>query len=468
MRASGRPFAMPSGNMPTTARRSSLLLVLLVAVCLAVGGVQSAAVAENTNRDTGSGPWTGFAFDACTAPSQWVMDRWLRTSPYLGVGVYIGGSMRACEQPRLTSGWVKRQTRSGWRLLPIWVGPQASCSHYRGRISPRPGAQGRYPVAREQGVRAARGATAAARALGIPEGTTLWYDIEAFAHRGNPYCRRSALRFLSAWTTQLHRVGYRSGVYSSVSAAIQAMNAAPVRGPRSFVMPDHIWFAWANRRPDARLGHWVRSPRWQQTRRVHQFALNSTVSHGGIRLSIDKNFVSLGRVKAPRPAPMCGVRVDFRHYRPLHRGHSGPQVRAAQCLLKRKGLYREEIGARYTTDVWQAVRKFQGGRDLRRTGRVNASTWTALLAGGRRAVLKRGSVGDEVRRVQRAVNAALPRPVRVTGVYGPGTVSAVRRYQRRTGQPDTGVVAHRTWRALAQGDTGHPRPHRHHARVRRA
>ena len=168
MRASGRPFAMPSGNMPTTARRSSLLLVLLVAVCLTVGGVQSAAVAENTNRDTGSGPWTGFAFDACTAPSQRVMDRWLRTSPYLGVGVYIGGSMRACEQPRLTSGWVKRQTRSGWRLLPIWVGPQASCSHYRGRISPRPGAQGRYPVAREQGVRAARGATAAARALGIP------------------------------------------------------------------------------------------------------------------------------------------------------------------------------------------------------------------------------------------------------------------------------------------------------------
>ena len=143
-------------------------------------------------------------------------------------------------------------------------------------------------------------------------------------------------------------------------------------------------------------------------------------------------------------------------------------MRAAQCLLKRKGLYRDEIGPRYTTDVWRAVRKFQAGRDVRRTGRVNASTWTALLAGGRRAVLKRGSVGDEVRRVQRAVNAALPRPVRVTGVFGPRTASAVRRYQRRTGQPDTGVVAHRTWRALAQGHTGHPRPNRHHARVRRA
>ena len=466
MRASGRHLAMPIA-LPIALPRS-ILLTFLVVISVALGGLQSPALAESTNRDAGSGPWTGFAFDACTAPSQRVMDRWLRTSPYLGVGVYIGGSMRACEQPRLTRGWVGRQARNGWRLLPIWVGPQASCSHYRGRISPRPGREGRYPAAREQGIRAARGAKAAARSLGLPTGTTLWYDIEAFAHRGNPHCRRSALRFLSAWTTELHRVGYRSGVYSSISAAIQAMNAAPVRGRRSFVMPDHIWFAWANRRPDARLGHWVRAPRWHQTRRVHQFALNSTVSHGGIRLSIDKNFVSLGRVKAPKPAPMCGVRVDFRSYRPLHRGRHGRQAQAVQCLLKRKGLYRGEITPRYTTEVWTAVRRFQASRDLRRTGRVNTSTWTALLAGGRRTVLKRGSVGDEVRRVQRAVKAALPRPVRVSGVYGPRTVSAVRRYQRRTGQPETGVVAHRTWRALAHGRTPQPRHHRHHGRVRRA
>ena len=28
----------------------------------------------------------------------------------------------------LDAGWVTRQSRKGWRILPIWVGPQAACS----------------------------------------------------------------------------------------------------------------------------------------------------------------------------------------------------------------------------------------------------------------------------------------------------------------------------------------------------
>src|SRR5436190_523806 len=35
--------------------------------------------------------WSGYAFDACRAPSQRVMDRWRTTSPFTGVGIYLGG-----------------------------------------------------------------------------------------------------------------------------------------------------------------------------------------------------------------------------------------------------------------------------------------------------------------------------------------------------------------------------------------
>lgn len=452
--------------MRAPARLRNVLPATLLAVALAVGVLGSLgapALASNTHPDDAAGAWTGFAFDTCAAPSTRVMDRWLRSSPYLGVGVYIGGAMRACRQPHLTEHWVSRQSGRGWKVLPIWVGPQASCTHYRKRISPRPGPRGMYPAARRQGLRSAHGARAAARALGIDEGATLWYDIEAFAHQRSRHCRRSALRFLSAWTTELNRAGYRSGVYSSVSAAVQALDGAATRGRRGFTLPDHIWFAWANHRPDANLGRrWVRSPRWHRTRRVHQFALNASASYGGARLSIDKNFVSLGRGRlAARPERHRGTRVDFRDYRPVHRGSTGPQARAAQCLLAQRGLYRDEIRSTYGTAAWTATKRFQARHHLRRTGRLNTRTWTALLADGARPVVKRGSSGNAVRRVQRAMSAALPGAVRVSGVYGPRTVAAVRRYQRRLGHTGTGVVAHRTWAALTRGHTVHGRASRH-------
>ena len=30
-------------------------------------------------------------------------------------------------QPHLDATWVARQRANGWRLLPLWVGPQAAC-----------------------------------------------------------------------------------------------------------------------------------------------------------------------------------------------------------------------------------------------------------------------------------------------------------------------------------------------------
>lgn len=429
-------------------------VTVLVTLAVALGGLQVPAAAAQPPQPHAS--WSGFAFDTCAAPSNRLMDRWLRTSPFLGVGIYIGGSMRACAQPNLTRRWVQRQRAHGWQMLPIWVGPQASCAQYRHRISPRRGARGLYPVARSQGVRSARGAKAAARALGIPKGSTLWYDLEAFSAR-NKDCRQSSLRFLSAWTDELHRSGYRSGVYSSVSAAIVALHGA---GPRRFSLPDEIWFAWANRRPDNDLGHWVRRPRWDTSRRVHQFALNDVAAYGGRRLNIDRNFVSLGRGStAPRRVQPCDVRVDFKRYQNWHRGEHGRQVLAVQCLLKRRDHFDGELGKRYDTATWSAVKSFQRAKGLPRTGRVNRRTWTVLLAAGARDVVKRGSTGAAVRRVQRALTPAVPGVARVNGVAGAKTVSLVRRYQRRLGMRPTGVVAGRTWDALLEGRSFSARSH---------
>jgi hypothetical protein len=407
--------------------------------------------------------WSGYAFDACRAPSTRTMDRWRVASPFLGVGIYIGGGLRACAQPNLTAGWVRHQARAGWKLLPIWVGPQASCTSYRSRISSRPGARGRYPHARAQGLRAARGARAAARRLGLGPGSTLWYDLEWFP-TGNVKCRKSSLHFLSAWTHGLHGAGYLAGVYSSVSAGIAVVGRE--RGNSRFVAPDRVWFAWANGRHDVTWTKYLRAPRWRTDHRVHQYALDVTASYGGVRLAIDRNFVDLGSVPAVRRTPaVCGRTPDRLGYAPANRGDHGVRVRVAQCLLRESGHYRGEIGGAYGERTHAAVRSLQKLRGLRVTGRTDRRTWTALLATGPRPVLKRGSEGPAVRRIQRALTAAMPGLVAVHGYYGPGTATAVARYQSRHGLRVSGVVTPGTWHALR---TGEPVHHKHHAKKRHA
>ena len=90
------------------------------------------------------------------------------------------------------------------------------------------------------------------------------------------------------------------------------------------------------------------------------------------------------------------------------------------------------------------------------TGEVSRSTWTALLVRGVSAktkLVKVGTGGNEVRRVQRALNAATGARLRVDGVFGRGDMEAVGQYQRRVGLRRTGVVGGSTWRALRHGVT---------------
>ena len=398
---------------------------------------------------SGADRWTGYAFDACRAPSSRVMDRWRVASPFLGAGIYIGGELRACPQKHLTRGWVEHQTRQGWRLLPIWVGPQASCTSYRRTISSRPGAQGRYPTARAQGAAAARGARAAAQRLGLGRGTTLWYDLEWFP-TGNHRCRTSALHFLSAWTRELHRTGHQSGVYSSVSAGIAVLGRE--RGSSRYTAPDRVWFAWANGRRDVSWGKYVKAPRWKTDGRVHQYALDVRATYGGVRMAIDRNFVDLGSSPELRREPaVCGPAADRTNYGLLRRGSRGHRVGLAQCLLHAAGHYRGGPGRSYDDRTHRAMRSFQRTHDLRATGRTDDRTWAALLAAGSRPLLKHGSEGPDVRRLQRALTAALPGAVRVHGHFGPATTSAVRRYQARTGLRVSGVATPATWRALRTG-----------------
>jgi hypothetical protein len=433
--------------------RAAVVVAAVVALCATLLSGGAAVAAER--RTSG---FSGYAFDARCAPTQDQMDTWLAASPFWGAGVYIGGSMASCRptatdpgQPHLDATWVARQRAAGWRLLPVWVGPQASCSTYADRIDPAPAAD--YAAADARGRAEAAAAVTRARELGLPARTTLWYDLEGGFDVTDDDCRRSALRFLSGWTLALHDLGYRSGVYSSVSAGIHALDNADNLSPGSYAMPDQVWYAWDNARADSDIDvQWVRAGRWSGER-VHQYDLHTTASYGGVTLTIDRNFMELDGGSQPvRALRECGgTRLAFARYARLRTGSTGPQVRALQCLLRKNARYRGRLDARFDRDVVRAVTAFQRRHDLRTTGKSDTATWTALFAQGSAPLLKVGSTGAAVLGLQRALRAAGARSVEHDGVVSDRTAKAVRRLQQRLGTEPTGVVTTETWAALQQG-----------------
>src|SRR3954451_12667139 len=153
------------GWMTRGSRRTAAVLVAATVALtgyLAPAGPADAAVTV-TPRD-----FTGYGFDQCVAPTQSAMDAWLTASPFWAVGIYISGDSRACRsQPNLTSTWVKTQLANGWRLLPITLGPQASCNprfpRYGDDVRINSSSANNYRSARRQGKAEANDAVAVAQ-----------------------------------------------------------------------------------------------------------------------------------------------------------------------------------------------------------------------------------------------------------------------------------------------------------------
>ena len=298
------------------------------------------------------GDFTGYGFDQCLAPTQKAMNRWLKTSPFLAVGIYISGTSRACrEQPNLTPEWVSAQLAKGWRLLPITLGPQASCQPRFPRydddvkIDPTPGADKAYAAAYAQGLAEASTTVTDAQALGIVAGSTLWYDLEGFDH-DKTHCRESALRFLSGWTTRLHELGYVSGVYSSVGSGIKALDDARVMRPGLIVLPDRIWLArWDGVANTS--SSYIREDGWRPGGRMKQYQGGHNETWGGVTINIDRNYLDLGQGSVAAPETHCGgTRVDFKKYTEAlgnldRSSHGGPPVPAQGA-----GLPGRPIGVR--------------------------------------------------------------------------------------------------------------------------
>jgi hypothetical protein len=427
------------------------------------GGPVANRTAAKAGNVATPGDFTGFGFDQCLTPEQWKMNKWLHHSPFLAVGVYLSGDSRACrDQPNLTAQWVSTQLRKGWRILPITLGPQASCQPRFPRygddvkINPKPGTYGKFSLARQQGTAEAASAVEAAKALGIVEGSTLWYDLEGYDNN-NENCRESALAFLSAWTDGLHALDYVSGVYSSAGSGILALDNARVNRPGELTLPDQIWIARWDGNANTST-HYIREDGWRPHARVKQYQGGHDETWGDVRINIDRNFLDLGHGSVAAPESHCdGTKLAFYSYQPLRpaEGDTVPpvgKVKALQCLLKEHGLYGGPISGKFSSKTIAAAAAWQEHAGFKVQDKWSVRHWMSLLIAGEQPVLKRGSAGPAVRRLQRALNAADPTAhLAVRGVFDTPTDAALRAWQRSVGLEVSGVAAPETWAGIKAG-----------------
>ena len=149
------------------------------------------------------------------------MKAWKRR--YSAIGVYIGGQNMACDYGNLSASWVKSVHSMGWSLLPLYVGLQAPCNRFPGKINRRSAAS--------QGKSAADTAVGDAANFGMRKGTPIYFDMESY-NNSNGRCRSAVLTFLDAWTRELHARRYADSHWEAGGPRL-----GPPRLPRTVFTP---------------------------------------------------------------------------------------------------------------------------------------------------------------------------------------------------------------------------------------
>jgi len=139
----------------------------------------------------------------------------------------------------------------------------------------------------------------------------------------------------------------------------------------------------------------------------------------------------------------------------LRRGSSGTAVRQLQEALKEAGHDPGPIDGEFGPATEAAVRAFQQEKGIAVDGVVGAITWLNIDEDAvfSRPVVRRGSTGLAVRRVQKRLTLAGYDTCGVDGIFDARTEAGVKALQRDSGLAQDGVVGPQTWNAIdALGD----------------
>ncbi len=253
-------------------------------------------------------PVTGPGFDTCAAPSDAQMNDWWTNSPYYSIGIYIGGSNRACTQSSLTTNWADYNMSgtnyrgSAWGVFNFWVGPQAPCTtvNTSSRFSLN------ISTATSQGESEARSAVNAAVNLGFPRyDTPIYYDLEPF-DTSNSSCVAAVKAFINGWDYELdHPLINWSGVYGSSCASDMIAFPYISNVPDLVDLADYGPFYGSNK--TAYNIRCVGNTYWSNNMRIHQWAGNVSKTYGSTNLMIDQDCTDVRMNRIASLSVSCSV-----------------------------------------------------------------------------------------------------------------------------------------------------------------
>jgi peptidoglycan hydrolase-like protein with peptidoglycan-binding domain len=147
----------------------------------------------------------------------------------------------------------------------------------------------------------------------------------------------------------------------------------------------------------------------------------------------------------------CPAHVEDTMAEPvLKQGASGPDVRDLQQALKALGHDPGPIDGAFGARTTSAVKAFQQAREIAVDGIVGRVTWINIdEADQSEPVLRIGSSGLPVRRLQSRMSAVGFDTGGVDGRFSPKTEAAVKQLQQQSNLAVDGVVGPKTWAVVA-------------------
>jgi peptidoglycan hydrolase-like protein with peptidoglycan-binding domain len=127
----------------------------------------------------------------------------------------------------------------------------------------------------------------------------------------------------------------------------------------------------------------------------------------------------------------------------VSQGAYGNRVTTIQYLLSQSGFHLK-VDGKFGTETTKRVKEFQSVNHLKADGVVRTDTWEALIL-----TVKQGAKGDAVRAVQSYLKYAYGyKTLKVDGVFGPATTTAVASFQSFYKLHVDGIVGTSTWHSL--------------------
>lgn len=149
--------------------------------------------------------------------------------------------------------------------------------------------------------------------------------------------------------------------------------------------------------------------------------------------------------------------ADAQYYK---QGIQSEEVKQIQTELKKLGFFNSEITGFYGDVTKNAVMSYQRANGFSVDGVVGPATWKVLVgtsqsspsgantSSGFKSVLKIGSQGELVKKLQLKLKEIGYFSDKATGYYGQVTSDCVKKYQTADGTTADGIVGQNTWNSL--------------------